>query len=491
MNRKLIGYTLISAMSIQNALACTTILVGPGASKDGSFIVARNEDYQAANAKHVLISPHKENQTGEYKPTEENNFTYPLPKESLRYGHVSDWETNGYSMGEVGFNEAGVGVSSTETIYNGEQVLKIDPYVEKTGITEDAILDVLLSRIRSAKEGVELLGKIVETKGAGEGFGVAFVDKDEIWYLETATGHHWMAARLPKDRYFVSANQGRLKEFDPNDSENYLASKGLISFATENGLYDPEKDAVFDFHKIFSQDVENDITYNYPRVWTVQHMFNKGLDTKIGDGKEFPVFLKPDNRIGLEEIKTALRNHYQGTEYDPYTNENPAEPYRPISVFRGEESHMLHVRPELPMEIGHVKYVALGMSALSVYLPFYQGISSIPAGFDVGTDKASDDSVYWKFRKLQTLVMTDFNKYAPKVKESFASFEASTADLQKKMEDQYMATYKNDPDQAKQIIQDFQNKMVEDALALTASLTNEIFTQMTNDTDNKYHFEGA
>jgi dipeptidase len=131
------------------------------------------------------------------------------------------------------------------------------------------------------------------------------------------------------------------------------------------------------------------------------------------------------------------------------------------------------------------------MSALSVYLPFYQGISYIPAGFDKGTDQASNDSVYWKFRTLQTLVMTDFNKYAPKVTESFATFEAHTTELQKKMEDQYMATYKTDPEKAKQLIQDFENQMTADALKLAESLTNEILTGMTNDIDNKYHFEGA
>ena len=482
---------LVIPLSGLSVLACTTILVGSEASDDGSFIVGRNEDYQATNAKHLIITPRKENQSGEFKPRVENEFTYPLPKESLRYGHIADWNTDDKSMGEAGFNELGVGLSSTETIYNDAEVLKIDPYVEKTGITEDAILDVCLPRIRSAREGVELLGHIIETKGAGEGFGVAFVDRNEVWYLETASGHQWLATRLPKDRYFVSANQGRLKKVDLGDPENYMASQGLITFAEDHGLYDPKKDGPFNFHKIFSQDVKNDVTYNYPRVWTVQHMFNKGLDTKIGEGKTFPVFLTPDHKLGLDDIKKALRNHYQGTPHDPYANQNPKEPYRPIAVFRGQESHILHVRPELPREIGNVKYVALGMQALSVYIPFYEGISYIPKGFDMGTDQASDDSVYWKFRKLQTLVMVDFNKFAPQVKEAYAKFEVHMAELQKKMEKQYLSNYKKDPEQAKKLIQDLENQVTKEALALTDQLTNQIFTKLTHDTDMKYHFEGA
>ena len=85
------------------------------------------------------------------------------------------------------------------------------------------------------------LGKIIEEKGAGEGFGVAFIDKDGIWYLETGSGHQWMAAKIPANTYYVTANQGRTEKFDMNDKENYLSSPTLISFAEKNGLYDPKK----------------------------------------------------------------------------------------------------------------------------------------------------------------------------------------------------------------------------------------------------------
>ena len=46
-------------------------------------------------------------------------------------------------------------------------------------------MEVILPRARSAREGAQILGHVVETKGAGEGFGVAFVDAKELWYLET------------------------------------------------------------------------------------------------------------------------------------------------------------------------------------------------------------------------------------------------------------------------------------------------------------------
>lgn len=131
----------IALLSMGPAMACTTILVGDKASDDGSFIVARNEDYSATNAKHMVIHPAVDNQQGEFK-SHSNDFTWPLPKSAMRYTAIHDFDTQDKSMGEEGFNSAGVGISATETIYNSKTALTADPYVEKTGITEDSIQTV-------------------------------------------------------------------------------------------------------------------------------------------------------------------------------------------------------------------------------------------------------------------------------------------------------------------------------------------------------------
>lgn len=479
----------ISLLCMGQAMACTTILVGSQATDDGSFIVARNEDYSATNAKHMIIHPSAHHQQGSFKSSV-NDFTWPLVKDALGYTAIHDFDTHEKSMGEVGYNSAGVGISATETIYNGKAALKVDPYVEKTGITEDAIPTVILPQVHSAREGVELLGRIIEQKGAGEGFGVAFVDAKEIWYLESGSGHQWMATRLPADNYFVTANQGRLRHYDPKDQENYLASPTLVSFAESHGLYN-SKDGIFDFHKAYSQDVENDITYNYPRVWTLQHMFTPALKTKVDEGKQFPVFLKSANKLSVNDVKKALRNHYQGTPHDPYNNNNPQESWRPISVFRTQESHILQVRPNMPKAIGEVEYVAYGMSALGVYVPYYQGITHYLPGYAKGTDEASDDSVSWTYRTLQTLAMQNYSAYAPDIQNAYAKFEQQTALQQEKMEKEYLKIYQHEPHKAQQLLQNFEDKTMQDALNLTKQLTSQIITKMTHDTDLKYHFEGA
>lgn len=101
---------------------------------------------------------------------------------------------------------------------------------------------MILAQAKTAREAVKLLGRIVETQGAGESFGAGFVDKNEAWYFEAGSGHQWLAQRLPKDKYFATGNQGRLQSYDPKNPD-FMASKTLVSWAQEHGFYDPPKTA--------------------------------------------------------------------------------------------------------------------------------------------------------------------------------------------------------------------------------------------------------
>ena len=48
--------------------------------------------------------------------------------------------------------------------------------------------------------------------------GIAFQDVDEVWWLETIGGHHWMARRVPDDVYVVMPNQLGLDTLDLDDA---------------------------------------------------------------------------------------------------------------------------------------------------------------------------------------------------------------------------------------------------------------------------------
>lgn len=503
--KKLVYLLMVVNGLVASSYACTTIIVGKDATKDGSIIIARNEDGDSASdAIHFLY--HQPRAKGYlYQSVQENKFSYQMPDNLMGYSAAPDWATrntpSGGTFEEIGFNDAGVGISATETIFSNDKMLKVDPYLDESrvtgGITEEAIPTIILPQVKSAREGVMLLGHIIETRGAGEGFGVAFVDSKEAWYLENAGGHQWLAVRVPDDSYFVSANQSRLGEVDLKDTKNYLSSPNLIVFAKEHGLYDPKTDGKFNFHKVYGKNdttnpsiYNNDRYYNYERVITLQGKYTKStLKHPVTDG-DFPVFLKPDHKLTVADVESGLENYYQGTPNDPYTTKNPEEKYRPISVMRAQQSHILQTRENLPRPIANVIYLELGMTALGIYVPFYQG-ATIPDYYQLATDKADDNSAFWKFRKLQTLAMQNFPKYAPWVQSGFSQLNQQIQGQQVKFEADYIKLYKKNPVAAQALLDNFTSMTQKEVFIEVEKLTNQIFTDMTNQVNATYRFEGA
>ena len=465
---------------------CTTIIIGQEQTADGSMIVARSEDWDAIEAKNYEIFEGTDNGPREFV-AKDSPFRCELPEKALGYSALSPYNLHGH-WGSAGFNTAGVGMSATESIFSSDEILKHDPLLEN-GVAENSVFNITLPYVHTAREGVERLGMLIEKYGIAEGFGIGFVDSKEIWYLETACGHRWLACRMPKDQYFVTGNQSRFRTYDPNDKENYLASADLIEFAEKHGLYNPAQGA-FDFHEAYARDIKLDTTYNYPRVWGLQQFFSPEIKNDVTKNT-FPVFAKAAHKVTLTELRTAFRFHYDNTEHDPYLNSNPKEPYRPVSIFRTTQTHLLQVRPELPQAIGCVNYVAMGMADLGVFLPLYQGITSYPEAYTKGNGESSADSAYWKFRKIMVLGMTNYNKYAPVIKEAYAKFEAETDQRQREMEEEYLRIYKTQPLHAQDMLQAFSDKILNSALDLADRLQEKLFTLMTQDIQQEYLFHGA
>jgi len=263
---------------------CTTIIIGQEQTADGSMIVARSEDWDAMEAKNYEIFEDTDNGPREFV-AKDSPFRCELPEKALGYSALSPYNLHGH-WGSAGFNTAGVGMSATESIFSSDEVLKHDPLVEN-GVAENSVFNITLPYVHTAREGVERLGMLIEKYGIAEGFGIGFVDSKEIWYLETACGHRWLACRMPKDQYFVTGNQSRFRTYDPNDKENYLASADLIEFAEKHGLYNPAQGA-FDFHEAYARDIKLDTTYNYPRVWGLQQFFSPEIKNDVTKNT-FPV----------------------------------------------------------------------------------------------------------------------------------------------------------------------------------------------------------
>jgi len=497
------GSVILQLAPAHPVLACTTILVGQEATADGSLIIARNEDNAGASDAQNIVrhGPRREALTFQ---ANDNAFAWDLPPNALGYVAFPKWQSEDQkdlSFEETGINDYGIAISATETIFNSDAILAVDPYLTDTGLTEDSITSVVLPYATSAREGIRLLGRVIETAGAGEGFGVALSDRNEIWYLETASGHHWLAQRLPADSYFVSANQGRFQDVDFDDPMNVMTSVGFVDFLVEHKLYDPAGEA-FNFFTCCISDSEHDHTYNYPRVRELLGLFS-GIDYDRMDGL-YPVFVQPDRKLTVQDVAAGLRNRYQGTPHDPYIHQNPKEPYRPISVMRASLSHITQTRPDLPGDIAVINYIALGMPDLAVYMPFYKGLPDLPAAYQGATGQIDDHSMFWRSRKMQALVLQDYPRLAPAAHEAIAQFEADLAAKQAAMDDQYLALWRQDQDAAQKLIQNLTDEVVASLERMLdqlierfakelsmENLTDEQFFDLIMDIEKKYHFHGA
>jgi len=459
--------------------ACTTIIVGKEMMADGSMIYARSDDSRSIRATRLVHYPAGKG------PKEfvaiDSPFRCPLPENRLGFSAL-EREDLPYHWGEAGFNDLGVGMSATETIFSSAKVLSLDPYVP-SGLAENSVYHIILPYIRSAREGVLRLGELIEKYGSAEGFGIAFMDEKETWYVENAGGHRWFGKKMPDELYFVSGNQSRYRSYDP---EKDLASKDLVSWAREHKLFRGE----FDFHEAYSLESENDKTYNYPRVWYLQKMFTPSVKTDV-KVNGFPVYQKADRPLTVADIKQAFRSHYDGTDHDPYLHSNPKEPYRPISIFRTINTHILQVRPGLPKEIGRLDYMAEGMADLSVYLPLYQGVTSYPKAYGIGTRHSQKSSAYWLFRKVSALGMINYNRYAPIIKSRYAAFEEAMEKSQGRMEAEFMSIYPKQPEKAIEMLQKWSDRWLSQALRVASDLEEKLFTLLTEDIEAEYKFHGA
>lgn len=393
--------------------ACTSILIGKNATADGSTMIGRNEDSKAAWAKKFVVHPHTEFDAPQtFKSNDRDHpFTMTLPKIRAKYTATPEWTPKYGLFEEDGINEHGVAMSATESAYCNARVLAADPYVQD-GIGEEAMVTVTLPYIASAREGVERLGHIVEEHGTYETNGILFSDDDEVWYMETGAGHYWVAQRIPDDAYAVVANQLAIQEVDYADHENFLYAKGIRDFVVDNQLASMANG--LNFREVFGTADLSDLHYNTPRVWYGQQYFTPEV-VQTPESFSLPFIQRANRLIHIDEAQHYLASHYEGTPFDPVGAGTDAEKhrYRPISLAKTQESHVLQIRPDKPAGTRGIHWLSMGVAAESVYVPFYANVDTTPAAYQLATEKYSDQSAYWIFKLAGVLVDAHYHDLHP------------------------------------------------------------------------------
>lgn len=410
-------------------MSCTTVLVGKGASNDNSTMISRTDDGDFDVKKTVVVEPDK--QPRKYK-SKISHVEIQLPDNPMRYTACPSVDRKKGIWAATGINAAGVGMTATETLTSNPRVLSADPLVEYKpakgrnkevpgGIGEEDIVVLVLPYIRSAREGVVRLGALLEEYGTYEVNGIAFNDENDVWWLDTIGGHHWIATRIPDDRVVINPNQFGTDTFDFEDAfgkqESHMCSADLREFIRDNNL-DCNQNGELDLRKIFGSRRDMDHVYNTPRAWFLGRYLAPesyswdGPDAEFGmESNDIPWSLVPDRKVTVEDIQYMLSGHYQGTPYDPYGKHEIglSGKYRSIGINRTGVTHITQIRNGVPDEIKGIQWICYGSTTFACWVPIYTSVSSIPDFLSKVTLDVSTENLFWASRLIGAMADKDYD----------------------------------------------------------------------------------
>ena len=475
-------------LPVQAVQACCGFIIGRQLTKDGTTLFGRTEDYPyypngGKHNKNYVVVDAKNYKEGDQLEDESNGFTYPHAASEMKYTATYDSArgdgSNG-AFGEHGFNEAGVSMTSTVTAIPNKKVLKTDPLTEK-GIPEAAMLDVVLPRVKSAREGVEFLAKVIEEKGSAEGNVVVFADQNETWYMEILSGHQYVAVKVPEDKYAVFANTYYLGHVDLNDKENVIASKDVEKVAKESGNYKTDKDGNFHIAKSYGPEkyAEGDRSRTYAGITLLDP--NSKVTYEDDEYELFRSPTDPNKKYTLEDAFALQRNRFEhlngrfvpddqiGVKKQGDDGSNDTVRKDQYKYALGNENvidaHIYQINPNLPKSFGGTVWLGMGPSRNTPYVPFYGNVKDTYKAFKPQTATYDPNSWYWTVWHIDQMAINNQDLFGKSIQNHWKALEEQLI-IEQKVSDSKYAVLKADEAAAKAV----EDKVTEDALARSERL---------------------
>lgn len=461
--------------------ACTNFLITKGASKDGSTMITYSAD------SHVLYGELYFWPAMKYKPGtmfdvyewDSGRFLGTIEQAPVTYSVVGN------------MNQHQLAIS--ETTYGGRSELR-----NRDGLMDyGSLIYLTLQRAKNAREAIHTIVALTEKYGycsSGESFSIS--DPNEVWIMEMigkGQGKKGMAfvARLVPDGYISGhANQARIQTFPQangttsitsaeidkifNPSVETVYAADVVTVARDFGWYDGT-DADFSFSDVYAPVDFGAARFCDARVWAGFNRVNSTMGEYLNYAMGYdlknrmPLWVKPDNKLSLEDVMGLMRDYYQNTPMD-MTKDIGAGPYantvrwRPMS-WKVDGKEYLHERATstqqtgfsfvtqsrswLPDPVGGILWFGVDDTYYTVYTPMYCGITSVPHSFAVGNGDMmtySADAAFWVFNEVTNFVYSRANVMTPdlqaKQKELEHKYMAETADIDARAAELFNSTAK-------------------------------------------------
>ncbi len=484
--------------------ACTTVVVTPKASADGSMMVAHSDDNHLSDQSIVFV-PARDWPKGSTRPVYASAVANgPLPKfntvlvprltgsdrsptymrtvdgkKSIPIGYIPQVaHTYAYIDGNYGImNEHGLMFGECT---NGSFVAN-GPEKGKRLFYTSELSRVALERCKTAREAVILMGKLVEEYGYyGTGETMPVADAKEAWIFEvtpspTGTGGLWVAQRVADGEFWVAANKFSIRDLIPNNPDQ-MWNKNIESILVDAGWRAP-KDTSKPIDWLSSVSVGE---YSHPyyalrRVWRAFDLVAPSLKlspwVESGLTRAYPFSVKPDKKISLLQLQKMYGDHYEGTEFDltkgtaagPFASPErylgPYDPHgdvgkqdaeiigaweRPIGMSYTGYAFIAQVKPELPPSLGATLWLALDRPADSTFVPF--AVGPLPKSYElVDTRRFSWDEAWWIYNLVGNYAQLKYSYMVKDIEARAHAHEEKARALQASLEKELLPLAKKDP----------------------------------------------
>jgi len=455
-----------------DAEGCTNLIVTRGASEDGSVIVTYTCD-------------------GEFHP--HLRWTAAEDHDPDEWIEITDWRGN--ALGKVRqvphtyavlynvMNEHQVVIG--ETTFEGRTDLR-----NPDGLLHYwNLMSLTLQRASTARQAVEVMTGLVEEYGyasTGEIFSIA--DPKEAWLMEMigpgpgGRGALWVALRVPDGYVCGHSNISRIGEFPLDDPENCLYAKNVVSFAVDQGFYDPDSGEPFRFRDAYCPRRALYVRSTATRTWSPFRRIVPSLDgpsdyhRAVGGADPYPLWIRPDRKLSVADVFGVMRDHYEGTEYDmtrgvdagPYGCPNRWRPMtwevdgveysweRPISTQQTGFSFVSQSREWLPDPAGGVLWYGVDDTYTTCYVPLYCGIDQVPESYARGDlQQFSWDSAWWVFNFVANYACLKYSHMIQDIQAVQREIEGDFLALQPAVDRTAVELYASDPELMTRYLTDY------------------------------------
>ena len=385
---------LCAMLAPAGADACTNLIAGKKATKDGSTMVTYAAD------SHTLYGALYHQAAADHKPG------------TMR--KVINWDTGKYmgEIPEVAHTYNVVGNMNEHQLVIAESTWGgLPELVDTTGrsiIDYGSLIYITLQRARTAREAIDVMADLVDKYGyasSGESFSIA--DPNEVWVMEmigkgAEKGAVWIAVRIPDEAISGHANEPRIRQVNLKDKNNVKYSKDLIPFAKRRGYF-KGKDADFSFADAFEHHTVSTRRGCDARVWSFFRRFNPDTEKYYawcsGESNEpMPLYVIPDRKVSLQDMQARMRDHFEDTPFNMVSDPGmgpDSVPYRwrPMEYKVDGKTYCMEraiatqqtgwhfvsqSRADKPDPVGGILWFGTDDTNTSVYMPFYCSMTEIP-----------------------------------------------------------------------------------------------------------------